>query len=309
MKIIFMGTPGFAVPSLKILLDNGYDISLVVSVPDKKKGRGLQIAISDVKKFSKENNLNILQPESLRDENFINEVKSQNPDLIVVVAFRILPKEVFTIPAFGAFNLHASLLPKYRGAAPINWAIIKGEEETGVTTFFLKEKVDTGNIILQEKIKIGIDDNAGKIHDKLSVLGANVVLKTVKLIGEKAVTLSEQNESLSSTAPKIFKKDCLINWNDKCLNIHNFIRGLSPYPTAYTYLENKIIKIYKSHLTNQIISNSPGKLLIQDKKLFAGGSDYCLEILDLQPEGKKKMGALDFINGIKKQRHMVFEDR
>lgn len=304
-----MGTPGFAVPSLKILLDNGYDISLVVSVPDKKKGRGLQIAISDVKKFSKENNLNILQPESLRDENFINEVKSQNPDLIVVVAFRILPKEVFTIPAFGAFNLHASLLPKYRGAAPINWAIIKGEEETGVTTFFLKEKVDTGNIILQEKIKIGIDDNAGKIHDKLSVLGANVVLKTVKLIGEKAVTLSEQNESLSSTAPKIFKKDCLINWNDKCLNIHNFIRGLSPYPTAYTYLENKIIKIYKSHLTNQIISNSPGKLLIQDKKLFAGGSDYCLEILDLQPEGKKKMGALDFINGIKKQRHMVFEDR
>ena len=298
MNIVFMGTPEFAVPSLSILLENGYNIVGVVTVPDKPKGRGRALQYSDVKKFALEKKLPVLQPEKMKDESFVNEIKSLQPDIIIVVAFRILPKEIFTIPEYGSFNLHASILPKYRGAAPINWAIINGEKETGVTTFFLKEKVDTGNIIIQKKIPIGYEDDAGTIHDKLSVLGAEIVLKTVKMIEEGNVSTAIQDDSLASPAPKIFKDDCKINWTKNSLDVYNFIRGLSPYPASYTHLDNKIVKIFRTKLTNISVNEKPSVILIKDKKLFVNTTDYLLEILELQPEGKKRMSSTDFINGI-----------
>ena len=302
MKIIFMGTPEFAVPSLEILLKNNYDIVGVVTVPDKRKGRGRALQYSDVKKFALEKNLYLLQPEKMKDPSFIKEIENLQPDLIIIVAFRILPKEIFTIPKYGSFNLHGSLLPKYRGAAPINWALINGEKETGVTTFFLKETVDTGNIILQTKIPINKDDDAGVIHDKLSNIGAETVLETVKLIEKGNINVTFQDDSLASPAPKIFKEDCRINWKQSSAKIYNFIRGLSPYPASYTYLDNKIIKIYKSGLTNKQVTSRPSTIHIEDKKLFVNTNDYMIEILELQLEGKKRMSANDFINGILKNK-------
>ncbi|MDZ4713053.1 MAG: methionyl-tRNA formyltransferase [bacterium] len=306
MKIVFMGTPQFAVPSLRILVNNEYDIAVVVTVPDKKQGRGQKVEQSDIKKFALQYDLNILQPESLKDPSFIDSLKALSPDLIIVVAFRILPKEVFTIPKLGSFNLHGSLLPKYRGAAPINWAIINGDAETGVTTFFLKPKVDTGNIILQEKITIDPDDDSGTIHDKLSELGAETVLKTVKLIESGNVIEVRQDNSLSSTAPKIFKEDCLINWNSGSVKIHDFIRGLSPYPGAFTYLNKKSVKVYRSMLTGIEAASSPGKIIIDQKKIFVCTNDKLLQILELQLEGKKRVAAIDFVNGMNKQSENTF---
>lgn len=304
-----MGTPGFGIPTLKILLKNNYDVSAVVTVPDKSKGRGHITSYSDVKKFALEKNLNILQQENLKDTEFINTISLLNPDLIIVVAFRILPKDIFTIPKFGSINLHASLLPKYRGAAPINWAVINGEKETGVTTFFLKEKVDAGNIILQKKIAIEDNDDAGSLQDKLSVLGSETVLETVKLIKEGNIVPQQQDESLASPAPKIFKEDCLINWDQQAEKIHNFIRGLSPYPTAFTYLGNKIVKIFKTNLTDISKKQTQGKILIEDKKLFVIAKDYLLEVLELQTEGKKRVAALDFINGVDKNKDLTFGNK
>ncbi len=301
-----MGTTEFAVPSLKILLENGYDVISVVTIPDKKKGRGQFLSCSEVKKFALEKNLPIIQPEKLRHEDFINKVKSLSPDLIIVAAFKILPKEIFTIPKYGAFNLHASLLPKYRGAAPINWALINGEKKTGVTTFFLKEKVDTGNILLQKSWYIGEEDDAGTLHDKLSALGAETVLETVNLIDAGKVHPAEQDNSLSSPAPKIFKEDCVINWNRDAVEINNFIRGLSPYPAAFTHLENKIVKIFKSQLTVQPKEVLPGDIIIRDKKIFVSTSDFLLDIQELQTEGKKRMNALDFVNGLDKSKKYSF---
>ena len=293
-----MGTPEFAIPSLDRILKDGYDVVGVVTTPDKKKGRGRVLQYSDVKKFALDNKLLVLQPEKMNDESFIKEIEDLQPDLIIVVAFRILPKEVFTIPRYGTFNLHASLLPRYRGAAPINWAIIKGEKETGVTTFFLKEKVDTGNIILQKKIPIEDEDDAGMIHDKLSELGAEVVLETISMIEKGEVKTTIQDDTFATPAPKIFKEDCKINWANNSLDVYNFIRGLSPYPASYTYLDNKIVKIYRTKLTNIPVNDKPSVILIKDKKLFVNTTDYLLEILELQPEGKKKMSSIDFINGI-----------
>lgn len=305
MRIIFMGTPEFAVSSLEILLSTHHEISAVVTVPDKPQGRGLKVSESAVKKAAMKHNLHILQPEKLKDENFVNQVKALNPDLIVVVAFRILPKEVFTIPHFGSFNLHASLLPKFRGAAPINWALINGEKETGVTAFFLKEKVDTGNIIIQEKCEIEKDDDAGSLHDKLSELGAKTVLSTVNLIEmtNGNVPVYQQDESLCSSAPKLTKEFCRINWNNNATTIHNFIRGLSPYPTAYSYLEGKMYKIFKSQIIeNEIKLNpsphiTPGKIQILEDKLLVECKDGFLEILSLQMEGKKRLNSKEFLNG------------
>lgn len=301
-----MGTPLFAVPSLKILLENKYDVSKVVTVPDKKKGRGQVLSFSEVKTFALENKIPVMQPEKLNEPEFIKSIKSLNPDLIIVVAFRILPEELFSIPGSGTFNLHASLLPKYRGAAPINWALINGEKETGVTTFFLKEKVDTGNIILQKKIAIEDEDYAGIIHNKLSLLGAEAVLDTVKLIESGKVITSEQDNNLSTPAPKIFKEDCLVNWNQDVIKIHNFVRGLSPYPSAFTYFENKIVKIYKSKVTDLPVEGQCGEIIIQNKKCFVSSKDKLLEILELKTEGKKKMSALDFINGLDKDKKYFF---
>lgn len=302
MNIIFMGTPEFAVTSLHSLLNSNHKISAVVTVPDKPKGRGLGIAPSSVKEFALSNNLKILQPEKLRDENFINEVKDLNPDLIVVVAFRILPKEIYSISKYGSFNLHSSLLPKYRGAAPINWAIINGEKQTGVTTFFLQDKVDTGSIILQLKYEISDSDDAGTVHAALASLGAEAVIRTADLIefNNGKVPAFAQNDSESSSAPKIFKEDCRINWNSSAGNVFNFIRGLSPYPTAFTTLNGKILKIFKTGIVPEdTIKEEPGTLSTGKNNMFVSCGDGKLEILELQSEGKRKMLIADFLNGFK----------
>lgn len=292
-----MGTPGFAVPSLSRLYETGHEISAVVTAVDKPKGRGLELAQSEVKKFAVEKNLTILQPRNLKSQQFLSELSSLSPELIIIVAFRVLPASVFTLPVHGSVNLHASLLPKYRGAAPINRAIMNGDAETGVTTFFLQEKVDTGNIILQEKIKIGEDDNAGTIHDRLSVVGAELLLKTVEQIESGSVRILEQKDSLATPAPKIFKEDCIINWNQRARNIHNHIRGLSPYPGAFTHLNGKVFKIYASKLIDIAVNGSHGTITILDKKLYVNTADSLLELLTVQMEGKKRMNSSDFLSG------------
>jgi len=297
-----MGTPEFAVPSLSAIFKSEHDLISVVTIPDRKKGRGQNVSFSEVKKFAMAKRIDFLQPDDISNEDFLEKLISLKPDLIVVVAFKILPEIIFDIPTFGIFNLHASLLPKYRGAAPINRAIMNGEPETGVTTFFLEKKVDTGNVILQQKIPILPDDNAGSLHDKLSELGAEVVMKTIDLIdkSDKNIPpLIKQDDSLSSKAPKIFKEDCLLSWDDLSVKIHNKIRGLSPYPAAYTRMIDKNIKILKSRLTEMRSESEPGVISISDNKLLVSTKDNLLEIEELQPEGKNKMSARDFINGLK----------
>jgi methionyl-tRNA formyltransferase len=300
MNIIFMGTPEFAVPSLEALLHSNHKISSVVTVPDKPQGRGLKISRSPVKEFSLEHNLKVLQPESLKDKNFIQEVSNLNSDLIVVVAFRILSKEIFNIPRYRAFNLHASLLPKYRGAAPINWAIINGEKETGVTTFFLEEKVDTGNIILQEKCSISDGDDAGMLHDKLMHLGANAVIKTVDMIEsfEGNVQVLHQDNLLASPAPKILKDNCRILWHSPVNSVYNFIRGLSPHPGAFTFYNGKILKIFKVKICpNQKKDAVPGRIIIENDKIFVDCIDGSVEICEIQAEGRKRLNASEFLRG------------
>ena len=289
-----MGTPDFAVPSLKILLAN-HEVLAVVTAPDKERGRGQKVSYTPIKEVAFENNLPVLQPEKLKDENFINQLKSFKADLFVIVAFRILPKEVFTIPPKGSFNLHASLLPKYRGAAPIHWAIIKGEKETGVTTFKLEEKVDTGNIYLQKRIAILDEDNLGTVHDKLSDLGAEAVLETVNMIEKGDYNLIAQNNAEATPAPKITKETGKINWNNSAEDIHNLIRGLSPYPAAYFEFKNKIIKIFKSEVVQS--SLSPLEIKQTKNELIIGCGKNALRILELQQEGKKRMGVEEFLRG------------
>jgi methionyl-tRNA formyltransferase len=297
MRIVFMGTPGFAVPSLTRLYEAGHEIAAVVTAVDKPKGRGLELSQSAVKKFALEKNLIVLQPRNLKSQQFLDILSTLSPELIVIVAFRVLPAAVFTMPVHGSVNLHASLLPKYRGAAPINRAIMNGDAETGVTTFFLQEKVDTGNIILQEKIKIGEDDNAGTIHDKLSEVGAELLLKTVEQIESGRVEIIQQTDSLATPAPKIFKEDCIINWNQPSKIIHDHIRGLSPYPGAMSNLNSKVFKIYSSMLTDVSNTKSPGTIAIIDKKLYVNTADKLLELVTVQMEGKKRMSSADFIAG------------
>jgi methionyl-tRNA formyltransferase len=238
LRIVFMGTPTFAVESLKALVENGYNVVGVITTPDKPAGRGYRMQASEVKKYALEHDLLLLQPEKLKNEVFLNELKQLKADLQIVVAFRMLPEVVWNMPRLGTFNLHASLLPQYRGAAPINWAIINGEKETGVTTFFLSHEIDTGKIIFREKMPINDDDNAGTLHDKLMKLGAELVLKTVDAVLENSIDTIPQSELISDEtilkpAPKIFKETCRINWEDTAENIYNLIRGLSPTPTAW----------------------------------------------------------------------------
>lgn len=299
MKIVFMGTPEFSIAPLKNLIQNGYDISAVVTVPDKPQGRHLKMQPSPVKKFALENNLHILQPENLRSDDFIKSIKEISPDIIVVIAFRILPQEVYSLSKLGTFNLHASLLPKYRGAAPINRAIMNGEKTTGVTTFFLDNKVDTGNIILQKSIEIEDDDNFGTLYNKLSELGSDATLETVKLIESGNVVTIPQDNSLASPAPKIFKEDCLINWNKTSVELHNFIRALYPEPIAFTHLDGKTFRILKAKNTD-IISNSDAGVIFKDKnRLFVNCADNLLELLEVQIEGKKPADIKSFLNGFR----------
>ncbi|CUU01575.1 methionyl-tRNA formyltransferase [Candidatus Kryptobacter tengchongensis] len=307
MKIVFMGTPEFAIPSLEILLKNNYKIPLVVTAPDEPKGRGYKLTPPPVKIFAIENGLRVIQPENLKDERFIEEIKNVSPDLIVVVAFRILPREVFTIPPLGTVNVHASLLPRYRGAAPINWAIINGETETGVTTFFINEKVDTGDVILQKKIPIDPDETAGDLYDKLAKLGAEVLLETVKLIETGSVQTFPQDNSLATPAPKITKEMCQINWFKKsALQVHNFVRGLSPNPGAFTFLNEKLVKIYRTKIPEsfefEAIEAEPGQIFTTKKrdKLYVICSDLNpVQVIEIQVEGRKKLNAEEFLKGFK----------
>ena len=307
MKIVFMGTPKFAVPSLNILLDNHYEIPFVVTVPDKEKGRGLKKQFSDIKIFALEKNIPVLQPESLKyDDNFKIALKAANPDLIVIIAFSILPRDVYTLPKFGSINLHASYLPKYRGAAPINRAIMNGEKETGLTTFFLKDKEDTGNIILRVRVPIYDEDNAGTLHNRLSIRGAELLLESIRLIESGDYSPLEQDDSIATKAPKIFKNDCLIDWSNPALSIHNQIRGLSPYPAAYTYLNSKICKIFTSKITDFNSETEPGIIKIENKRFFVSTGTNMLEIFDIQMEGKKRISIADFLNGINKNSLLKF---
>jgi len=299
MKIIFMGTPEFSIPSLKILLESTHKILAVVTQPDRERGRGQKISFTPVKQFAVENNIPVYQPEKLKDNaEFVEQMKSLQPDLFVIVAFRILPKEIFEIPKFGSFNLHASYLPKYRGAAPIQWALINGDEETGLTTFKLAEKVDTGNIYLQQKIEIFPDDNFETLHDRMSELGSKLVLDTVNLIENGKYELKKQDDSLASPAPKITKEICKIDWNKSAEEIHNLIRGLSPFPGAYFSFNNKVIKIFKTEIVKDA-NLKPFEFHQTKSEFIIGCGMDALRILEIQQEGKKRMGTEEFLRGFR----------
>jgi methionyl-tRNA formyltransferase len=296
-----MGTPEFAIPSLDILLKNKYDVIAVITAPDKPAGRGKQMSESAIKKYALANQIPILQPEKLKDPNFIEQLISLRADLQIVVAFRMLPQIVWSMPPLGTFNLHGSLLPQYRGAAPINWAIINGEKETGVSTFFLQQEIDTGNIIFQSTTPIEAEDNAGTIHDKLMELGADLVLKTVQSIENKTITESPQSEiGIEKTAPKIFKEDCEIDWNNDAEKIQNKIRGLSPFPTAFAKLNGQNLKIFKAQIATDLPSLEPGQFSIE-KTILVGTKTHPLELLEIQLEGKKRMMVKDFLLGYREK--------
>ncbi|MNK99817.1 Methionyl-tRNA formyltransferase [compost metagenome] len=302
MRIIFMGTPDFAVASLEALIQSGEQVVAVVTVPDKPAGRGQKIHESAVKIFATQHNIPVLQPVKLRDEAFLNELKSFQADLQVVVAFRMLPEIVWNMPKFGTINVHASLLPQYRGAAPINHAIINGEKESGVTTFLLQHEIDTGNILLSKKVTIKETDNAGDLHDNLMVAGAETLLQTIQQL--KAGTLQPKPQDILLTteplkhAPKIFKEDCKINWDQPTAQVYNFIRGLSPYPAAFTLLNDKVLKIYRTEKELVHTATIPGTIET-DKKSFLkiAAQDGYIVISDLQLEGKKRMNVVDFLKG------------
>ncbi len=300
MRIVYMGTPPFALPGLRTLLDNKYDVVSVVTAPDKPRGRGQEVRFTPVKEFAVQHHLPVLQPEDLRDPGFVNGLTNLKPDLIVVVAFRILPREIYTIPTLGAFNLHASLLPRYRGAAPINWAIINGDTETGVTTFFLQDKVDTGSVILQARVRIGEDETAGELHDKLSEVGAEIVLQTVRLVELGKANPRPQDDTKASPAPKIFKDDCRIDWKKPAAAVHNFVRGLSPHPCAWTMHAGKVIRIYRANIQESGAAHSaePGNVVEAGKKnLIIATGQGSVSVLELQQEGRKRMGVEEFLRG------------
>lgn len=300
LRVVFMGTPGFAVPSLRKLLEEGINVVGVVTAPDKPSGRGLKVRTSAVKKFARKHDLHTLQPDKLKSPQFLKELRAMDPQLQIVVAFRILPREIWEFPEYGTINLHASLLPDYRGAAPIHRAIINGEKTTGVTTFFLKQKVDTGDIIFQEKTPIGPEETAGELHDRLSILGAKVILRTVRSISRNNVPGRPQTSARSSKiAPKIFKKDCEIDWKTPPGQLFDFIRGLSPYPAAWTHFNGKIFRIFRVAKEQSRHDQSPGQVTTDNQSYMKvavnGGYLYLKEV---QLEGKKKMNIGDFLNGI-----------
>jgi methionyl-tRNA formyltransferase len=299
IDILFMGTAEFAVPSLRKLAASGHRLISVVTGLDEPRGRGQKILPTPVKAAAVELGLPVIQPESLKDPTFAETVRQFRPDLIVVVAFRILPPQVFEIPRLGSVNLHSSLLPKYRGAAPINWAIINGEKETGVTTFFIQQKVDTGNVIVQRSTPIEENDTAGTLHDRLSLLGADVLLETVDRIASGTVQPQRQDDRLASPAPKIFKDDCRIDWTRSADRIYNFVRGLSPYPCAWTTLDGVTYKIYAVRKTNERNASAPGTVVraTSDAILIAVGDGRVIAVTDLQPASRKRMSTAEFLRG------------
>lgn len=304
MRIVFMGTPEFAVASLDALITAGSDIVGVVTAPDKPAGRGQKLNESAVKQYAVANGLKVLQPEKLKSPEFLAELKALGADLQVVVAFRMLPEAVWTMPAKGTINLHASLLPQYRGAAPINWVLINGEKESGVTTFFLKHEIDTGDVLFTEKITLTGHESAGDLHDRLMNKGAGLLVKTVKAVESGRYNEHPQVQLLTGEelkhAPKIFKEDCQIDWLQPAEAIYNKIRGLSPIPTAFTDLNGKILKIYASELLIDEPAIQPGGFLTDGKTFlkFAAKGGF-ISLKDVQLEGKKRMGIEDFLRGIK----------
>ncbi len=296
MRIVFMGTPEFAVPSLEKLAAHGYKPVAVVTGPDRPRGRGRKPTPTPVKAAAERLGIEtILQPESVKDPAFAEAVAALEPDLIVVVAFRILPPAVFTAARLGAFNLHGSLLPKYRGAAPIHRAVMAGETETGVTTFFLKEKVDTGNVILMKRMPIGPDETTGEVHDRMKELGAEAVLETVRLIEAGEVHPTPQDDRLATPAPKIFKEDCRIPWEKTAAEVHNHVRGLSPHPGAWTMHGDTLLKIYRTKLAEG--AGEPGAVLRADDRLVVACGEGAVEITELQRQGHRRLPAPDFLRG------------
>ena len=305
-----MGTPEFAVPSLQRIVDADYNVVAVITAPDKPAGRGMQLTESAVKKYALSKNLKILQPKKLKNPDFINKLKELNADLQVVVAFRMLPEVVWNMPPMGTINLHGSLLPQYRGAAPINWAIINGEKETGVTTFKLQQEIDTGNILLQKKIEISETETAGQLHDEMMEAGADLLLQTInELVKHSIKEVEQQNwknskpgeQNITSQlrhAPKIFTETCEINWEKSIDEIYNLIRGLSPYPTAFTFLNDKKLKIFSAEKEIGIAKENPGTFITDNKTFlkFVANNGY-ISLKELQLEGKKKMKVQDFLRG------------
>jgi methionyl-tRNA formyltransferase len=301
MRLVFMGTPDFAVASLNALVEAGFEVVGVVTAADKPAGRGQKLQESAVKQYAVAKGLKVLQPLKLKDPEFIKELKSLHADLQVVVAFRMLPEMVWNMPPKGTINLHASLLPHYRGAAPINHAIINGETESGVTTFFLKHEIDTGDVIFSEKVTISSEDTAGDLHDKLMNVGAGLLVKTVQAIADGNYTEQPQLQSDElKHAPKIFKEHCLIDWNQPGQSIYNLIRGLSPYPTAFTKLNDKTLKVFKAELEEKETGLAPGAFLSDGKTyLKFATKDGFIKLTDLQYEGKKRMQVDEFLRGMR----------
>lgn len=303
LGIVFMGTPDFAVATLDALVKAKFNVVGVVTAPDKPAGRGQKIQQSPVKKYALEHNLTILQPSNLKSEEFIASLKSLNANLQIVVAFRMLPKEVWKLPEYGTFNLHASLLPNYRGAAPINWAIINGETKTGVTTFFIDEKIDTGNIILQEEVTIGEDEILGELHDKLMEVGSSLVVKTVQQIEKGTFKTFKQAEIEEKSAPKIYNETCKINWNDTLTNTYNLIRGLNPYPAAWTTLINNDdeikVKIYGVKKESASHHHKTGVIITSKNEIKVAVAQGYLIIESLQLSGKKQMDSKSLLNGFR----------
>jgi methionyl-tRNA formyltransferase len=307
LKIVFLGTPDFAVESLNRIVEGGYNVVGVVTMPDKKAGRGHQLIQSPVKKYALEHNLNILQPVNLKDADFVAELQSLQADLFIVIAFRMLPEVVWQMPKLGTFNLHASLLPKYRGAAPINHAVMNGDSETGVTTFFLKHEIDTGDIIRRESISIGEDENVGSVHDRLMMLGADLTIDTIEHILAEDLKPIPQDQLLDgdqepTPAPKIFKETCDIDWTRSAREVHNFVRGLSPYPAAWSTLvtdssDHVEIKIFSTKVIDAAKFGEPGAIKCDHNKMYISCGEGVIEVLELRPAGKKMMSADAYLRG------------
>lgn len=300
-RIIFMGTPEFAVASLDALVRENYPIVAVVTAPDKPAGRGMKITMSAVKQYALEKNIPVLQPEKLKDSGFLQTLKSFNADLQVVVAFRMLPEVVWNMPPLGTINVHASLLPKFRGAAPINWAVMNGDKQTGVTTFKLTHEIDTGNILLQKTVDIGDEENAGDLHDKLKIAGAELLVRTLeKLINKQLVEQPQATLQEATHAPKIFSETCMINWNKPAFHIHNQVRGLSPFPGAFTSFRGKTLKIFKTVPEIKTHDENAGNWFTDQKSILRFAcSDGYIYVKELQLEGKKRMSTEEFLRGLR----------
>lgn len=317
LRIVFMGTPEFAVASLDALIKNNYAVVGVITVPDKPAGRGQKIQMSAVKEFALKHDLKILQPTNLKDENFINELRSLKADIQIIVAFRMLPEVVWSMPPLGTFNLHGSLLPKYRGAAPITWAVMNGDRESGVTTFKLSHEIDTGNVLFCEKVKVNDTTTAGELHDELMAVGANLIVRTVKAIDDSRsgapLNFIKQDDTLATHAPKLFKDTCKINWTWPLKKIYDHVRGLSPYPTAFTEFtdangQTQTLKIFKAVMMANN-SNAANGLIDTDNKTYIhiNCTDGILQLLEVQLQGKKRMAVREFLNGYKFSEGTLFK--